>query len=96
MFPFMDFGEMEFSMVPSSRNPLWGEEFVFCVYELPVQISITVYDWDIVCKCKLLGSVIISVEREGQTGAVWYSLDSKSGRVCVQISTFKLSVSSAR
>nr|CAD1836976.1 unnamed protein product [Ananas comosus var. bracteatus] len=83
------------SMVPSSRNPLWGEEFVFCVYELPVQISITVYDWDIVCKCKLLGSVIISVEREGQTGAVWYSLDSKSGRVCVQISTFKLSVSSA-
>lgn len=28
------------SMVPASRNPMWGEEFNFFVDELPVQVDI--------------------------------------------------------
>lgn len=27
------------SMVPGSRNPMWGEEFNFSVDELPVEVS---------------------------------------------------------
>ncbi|XP_072970237.1 BAG-associated GRAM protein 1-like isoform X3 [Typha angustifolia] len=83
------------SMVPNSRNPLWGEEFIFFVHKLPVQVRIAIYDWDIVCKCKVLGSAIIPVEGECQTGAIWYNLDSKSGQVCVHVSSCKLSASSA-
>jgi len=26
-------------MVPSPRNPLWGEEFNFLVYQLPVEVA---------------------------------------------------------
>ena len=31
------------SMVPGSRNPMWGEEFNFSVDELPVQVYIIIY-----------------------------------------------------
>lgn len=28
------------SMIPGSRNPMWGEEFNFSVDELPVQVAL--------------------------------------------------------
>uniref|UniRef100_A0A0D3F7C6 C2 domain-containing protein n=1 Tax=Oryza barthii TaxID=65489 RepID=A0A0D3F7C6_9ORYZ len=94
------------SMVPSSRNPLWGEEFNFLVRELPVEfctapvndskVTITMYDWDTVCKCKVIGSVTVAVLGEDETGATWFDLDSKSGQICLRFSSAKVFLTSER
>ncbi|RLN07870.1 C2 and GRAM domain-containing protein [Panicum miliaceum] len=77
------------SMVPSPRNPLWGEEFNFLVDQLPVEVTITIYDWDTACKCKVIGSVTIAVLCEDETGASWYELDSKFGQICLRLRSTK-------
>ncbi|XP_062219581.1 BAG-associated GRAM protein 1-like [Phragmites australis] len=78
------------SMVPSQRNPLWGEEFNFLVEQLPVEVTITIYDWYIQCKCKVIGSVTIAVLSEDETGASWYELDSKFGQICLRLCSTKV------
>ncbi|TVT99119.1 hypothetical protein EJB05_20903, partial [Eragrostis curvula] len=78
------------SMVPSQKNPLWGEEFNFVVEQLPVEVTIAIYDWDIACKCKVIGSVTIAVLSEDETGASWYELDSKFGQICLRLRSTKV------
>ncbi|KAG0558823.1 hypothetical protein KC19_10G057900 [Ceratodon purpureus] len=81
------------SMVPSSRNPVWGEEFDFYAEDLPVQIKVAIYDWDIVWKGTPLGSYVLEIIEEGQTEAVWYALDSASGQVRLQVANKRYPVS---
>jgi len=46
----------------------------------PLQIQIAIYDWDIVWKSQLLGSMSLIINAEEQNGASWHLLDS-TGKV---------------
>ncbi|CAK9874458.1 unnamed protein product [Sphagnum jensenii] len=82
------------SMIAGSRNPMWGEEFDFYSEELPVEIQIAIYDWDIMWKSNLLGSMSLIIDAEEQNGAAWHMLDS-TGQVCIQVMSKRYPVSAS-
>ncbi|KAK8471697.1 hypothetical protein PHAVU_003G296600 [Phaseolus vulgaris] len=75
------------SMIHGSRHPLWGEDFNFCVHELPVQINVAIYDWNVVARSIPLGSVSVAVKSECRTVEAWHTLESPSGQVSFRIKT---------
>ncbi|GBG88291.1 hypothetical protein CBR_g46857 [Chara braunii] len=75
------------SVAPGTRNPLWGEQFHFVADELPVNVEIAIYDWDIIWKSTSLGRVVLSISSTGSEEPHWRSLDRASGQVYVQIAT---------
>lgn len=50
------------SMVPSSRNPVWGEEFDFYAEELPVQVHMCTQIWFFSRKRKLRSRKGVALE----------------------------------
>ncbi|KAH7293822.1 hypothetical protein KP509_28G044200 [Ceratopteris richardii] len=74
------------SLVQGSRNPMWGEEFDFFIEKLPTQISLAIYDWDIIRSSTILGSMMLEIKEEGNTDPLWYTLDS-TGQVCLRTGT---------
>ncbi|KAL3700236.1 hypothetical protein R1sor_018258 [Riccia sorocarpa] len=89
-------GEKRFStLVPGTRNPMWGEEFDFYVEDLPVEIKVSIHDWDIVWKSTCLGTTTLLIGDEGQNEAIWYPLDSAAGQVCIQTITKKYPISAS-
>ncbi|KAJ7548264.1 hypothetical protein O6H91_07G005000 [Diphasiastrum complanatum] len=75
------------SMVPGTRNPIWGEDFELFIEELPSEVHVSIYDWDIIMKSSNLGSVTLKIEKECQTEAMWYSLGGRAGQVCIKMMT---------
>jgi hypothetical protein len=60
----------------------------------PVQIQIAIYDWDIVWKSQLLGSMSLIINAEEQNGASWHLLDT-TGKVCIQVMTKRYPISAS-
>ncbi|MCO5586317.1 hypothetical protein L7F22_040256 [Adiantum nelumboides] len=74
---------------------MWGEEFDFFIEELPAQISLAIYDWDIIRSSTILGSMTLEIKDEGHIDPIWYTLDSASGQVCLRTSTKRYPVSAS-
>ncbi|CAI5990784.1 unnamed protein product [Closterium sp. NIES-65] len=73
------------SVIPSSRNPMWAEEFRFFAPCLPALVSVRTYDWDIISKNAELGAASLLVEGEALPFTAWYPLDKGMGQVCLQL-----------
>ncbi|GAQ87567.1 C2 domain-containing protein [Klebsormidium nitens] len=75
------------SVVPSTRNPLWGETFEFLLDDLPAELTICLYDWDILWRSRGLGETTIMIDGEGEDEPDWYPLDKGQGQVQLQVTT---------
>jgi hypothetical protein len=66
------------SLIPANPRPaIAGIDCLVLILHLSLpQIHIAIYDWDIMWKSNLLGSMSLIIDAEEQNGAAWHMLDS--------------------